>query len=148
MYIRNFFAVQEGTYLNPGITEGTTFMKNTEKCPDCDRINDVLSRVGDRWSVLVIISLAEYGTLRFNELKRNLGISQRMLSLTLKKLERDGLVNRTYHPTIPPKVEYSLTDMGQSFKDPVSALGIWALNNLSEIDKARAEYDKAHGKAA
>lgn len=59
-------------------------MKTSEKCPDCNRINEVLTRVGDRWSVLVIISLAEYGTLRFNELKRNLGISQRMLSLTLK----------------------------------------------------------------
>lgn len=123
-------------------------IKTSEECPDCGRINEVLSRVGDRWSVLVIISLAEYGTLRFNALKRNLGISQRMLSLTLKKLERDGLVSRNYHPTIPPKVEYSLTEMGQSFKDPVSALGIWALKNLSEIDKARADYDREHGKAA
>ncbi len=123
-------------------------MSDTEKCPDCGRISEVLTRVGDRWSVLVIISLAQYGTLRFNALKRNLGISQRMLSLTLKKLERDGLVDRTYHPTIPPKVEYSLTPMGESFREPVNALGMWALNNLSEIDKARADYDKAHGKAA
>ncbi len=123
-------------------------MTNSEKCPDCGRINEVLTRVGDRWSVLVIISLSEYETLRFNELKRNLGISQRMLSLTLKKLERDGLVNRTYHPTIPPKVEYSLTEMGESFREPVNALGMWALNNLSEIDKARADYDRQNGKAA
>jgi len=79
-------------------------MSDSKQCPDCERINEVLTRVGDRWSVLVIISLSEYGTLRFNELKRNLGISQRMLSLTLKKLERDGLVDRTYYPTIPPKV--------------------------------------------
>ena len=112
------------------------------QCPDCKRINEVLSRVGDRWSVLVVISLAEYGTLRFNELKRNLGISQRMLSLTLKELERDGLVNRTYHPTIPPKVEYNLTDMGQSFREPVSTLGYWALENLALIDTARHEYDE------
>ena len=84
-------------------------MLTPEKCPNCTRINEVLTRVGDRWSVLIIISLAEYGTLRFNELKRNLGISQRMLSLVLKKLERDGLVNRNYHKTIPPKVEYSLS---------------------------------------
>lgn len=90
-----------------------------------------------------MISLAEYGTLRFNELKRNLGISQRMLSLTLKELERDGLVNRTYHPTIPPKVEYNLTKMGQSFREPVSALGYWALENLSRIDAARETYDEA-----
>ena len=120
-------------------------MLDAERCPDCKRINDVLARVGDRWSVLVIISLAEYGTLRFNALKRNLGISQRMLSLTLKELERDGLVNRTYHPTIPPKVEYNLTPLGESFREPVVALGQWALGNLSIIDAARASYDKASG---
>ena len=72
-------------------------MLTPEKCPNCTRINEVLTRVGDRWSVLIIISLAEYGTLRFNELKRNLGISQRMLSLVLKKLERDGLVLSLIH---------------------------------------------------
>ncbi len=118
-------------------------MLDSQQCPDCQRINEVLSRVGDRWSVLVIISLARYGTLRFNELKRNLSISQRMLSLTLKELERDGLVNRTYHQTIPPKVEYNLTPMGQSFREPVSALGYWALDNLAAIDAARANYDAA-----
>lgn len=116
-------------------------MLDRDPCPNCGRINEVLARVGDRWSVLVVISLAEYGTLRFNELKRNLGISQRMLSLTLKQLERDGLVNRTYHPTIPPKVEYNLTKMGQSFHEPVRVLGLWALENLSNIDSAREAYD-------
>lgn len=120
-------------------------MLDSEQCPDCKRINEVLSRVGDRWSVLVVISLARYGTLRFNELKRNLGISQRMLSLTLKELERDGLVTRTYHPTIPPKVEYNLTEMGQSFRDPVNALGQWALENQTRIDTAREVYDKNLG---
>jgi DNA-binding HxlR family transcriptional regulator len=124
-----------------GHKTGTT-MSTHAPCPDCERINDVLARVGDRWSVLVIISLAEYGTLRFNALRRNLGISQRMLSLTLKKLERDGLVNRLYHPTIPPRVDYSLTAMGESFRAPVSALGNWALENLDQIDKARARYDQ------
>ena len=120
-------------------------MLDTKQCPDCKRINEVLSRVGDRWSVLVVISLAQYGTLRFNELKRNLGISQRMLSLTLKELERDGLVNRKYHQTIPPKVEYSLTEMGQSFREPVNALGSWALENLTRIDTAREAYDGKQG---
>ncbi len=126
--------------MTPGYTKETC-VKNSEQCPNCQRINHVLARVGDRWSVLVIISLSEYGTLRFNALKRNLGISQRMLSLTLKKLERDGLVHRDYHQTIPPKVEYSLTQMGESFREPVAALGVWALNNLTEIDKARDKYD-------
>lgn len=117
-------------------------MLDDDRCPDCTRINEVLSRVGDRWSVLVVISLAQYGTLRFNELKRNLGISQRMLSLTLKELERDGLVNRTHYPTIPPKVEYNLTEMGESFRDPVKILGKWALDNLAKIDEARETYDE------
>ena len=115
----------------------------SEQCPNCKRISEVLTRVGDRWSVLVIISLSQYGTLRFNELKRNLGISQRMLSRTLRELERDGLVNRTYHPTIPPKVEYNLTSMGESFREPVNALGQWALENLVTIDAARESYDAA-----
>jgi len=121
-------------------------MPDSEQCPDCKRINEVLSRVGDRWSVLVVISLSQYGTLRFNELKRHLGISQRMLSLTLRELERDGLVNRVYHPTIPPKVEYSLTLMGESFREPVRALGYWALENLADIDAAREKYDSTAGK--
>ena len=83
--MRNHHAPQEGTFVNLGYKKGTA-MLDDKQCPDCKRINEVLSRVGDRWSVLVVISLAEYGTLRFNELKRNLGISQRMLSLTLKEL--------------------------------------------------------------
>ena len=116
-------------------------MQDAQQCPDCKRINEVLSRVGDRWSVLVIISLAQYGTLRFNELKRNLGISQRMLSRTLRDLERDGLVNRTHYPTIPPKVEYTLTALGESFREPVAELGNWALENLATIDTAREAYD-------
>ena len=138
----NLIAAQEGTFLNLGHTQGID-MLDSDQCPDCKRINDVLSRVGDRWSVLIVISLSQYGTLRFNELKRNLGISQRMLSLTLKELERDGLVTRTYHPTIPPKVEYNLTDLGRSFRDPVAALGHWALGNLAAIDAAREAYDAA-----
>ena len=117
-----------------------------EECPDCKRINKVLSRVGDRWSLLIVISLGQYGTMRFNQLKRNLGISQRMLSLTMKELERDGLVNRTYHTTIPPKVEYDLTELGKSFRDSVSVLGYWALEHLAEIDKARDVYDSIEAK--
>ncbi len=118
-------------------------MPDGAQCSDYTRINKVLSRVGDRWSVLVVISLSQHGTLRFNALKRHLGISQRMLSRTLRELERDGLVNRTYHPTIPPKVEYSLTPMGISFQGPVRALGQWALENLDRIDAAREAYDAA-----
>ncbi len=137
--------LQGGTFFSLGNKEGTDMLKS-QQCPDCKRINEVLSRVGDRWSVLVVITLAQYGTLRFNELKRHLSISQRMLSLTLKQLERDGLVNRTYHQTIPPKVEYNLTELGQSFRAPVSALGSWALDNLFKIDAAREAYDAGQSK--
>jgi len=133
--------------MRPGYTEDTT-LAPAAQCPDCKRINEVISRVGDRWSVLIVVSLSQYGKLRFNELKRNLGISQRMLSLTLRELERDGLVSRTYFPTIPPKVEYALTPLGESFKEPVKQLALWALGNLSEIDNARRHYDDAQQAAS
>ncbi|WP_417628234.1 winged helix-turn-helix transcriptional regulator [Pararhodobacter aggregans] len=108
----------------------------------CQRINDVLSRVGDRWSVLVIYALRD-GRVRFNALKRELGISQRMLSLTLRNLERDGLILRHYFPEIPPRVEYELTPLGHSLRQPVRALADWALENLDRIDAARADFDAA-----
>lgn len=114
--------------------------KTVQDGQQCERIKEVLARVGDRWSVMIIFSLGR-GTMRFNELKRYLGISQRMLSLTLKELERDGLVRRTLYPTVPPKVEYDLTDLGRSFSDPVHVMGRWALENLDNIDAARATYD-------
>jgi len=107
----------------------------------CERIGKVLSRIGDRWSVLIIIALSDR-TLRFNELKRHLGISQRMLSLTLRDLQRDGLVSRRQYPTIPPRVEYALTPLGQSFRKPIRELGQWAVDNLSNIDAARVTFDE------
>lgn len=106
----------------------------------CQTINAVLSRVGDRWSVLIIFTLRN-GRKRFNEVKRELNISQRMLSLTLRDLERDGLVSRHYHPTIPPKVEYELTPLGHSLRGPVAALADWALTNHAAIDAARITFD-------
>ena len=106
----------------------------------CQTINAVLSRVGDRWSVLVIFTLRN-GRKRFNELKRELSISQRMLALTLRDLERDGLVSRHYHPTIPPKVEYELTPLGHSLRGPVGVLAEWALANHAAIDAARTAFD-------
>lgn len=115
-----------------------------QDCPaatgKCQTINAVLSRVGDRWSVLVIFALRD-GRRRFNELKRELDISQRMLSLTLRDLERDGLISRHYHPTIPPKVEYELTPLGHSLRGPVGVMAEWALANHAAIDAARAAFD-------
>ena len=108
---------------------------------DCRAVSDVLARVGDKWSVLVVTRLGA-GSMRFNELRRSIGgISQRMLTLTLRGLERDGLVTRTVFPTIPPRVDYALTPLGRDLLTPVSALGAWAIRNQSKIAQARAQFD-------
>ena len=110
---------------------------------DCRAVSEVLSRVGDKWTVLVVSTLGD-GPKRFNELRRALGsISQRMLTLTVRSLERDGLVTRTVFPTNPPRVDYELTLLGRSLLDPVSALGSWARNNRPAIQQAREKFDAA-----
>ena len=104
---------------------------------DCRGVASVLARVGDKWSVFVIMLLGD-GPRRFNEIKRMVGgISQRMLTLTLRGLERDGLVTRTVFPTIPPRVDYELTDLGRGLWQPVEALGKWAREHQPK-SKARA----------
>lgn len=115
---------------------------NTHLPSDCRAISDVLSRVGDKWSVLVVSKLGD-GTKRFNELRREIGgISQRMLTLTLRGLERDGLVARKIIPTSPPGVEYDLTALGRDLLQPVSALSAWAIRNQGKIAHSRARFDK------
>src|SRR5216110_2634867 len=111
----------------PKRQEGTALIPSTLEVPeDCRAVSEVLARVGDKWTVLVVSLLGE-GPKRFNELRRALGsISQRMLTLTLRGLERDGLVTRTAFPSIPPRVEYELTGLGHSLLEPVSGLGLWA----------------------
>lgn len=112
---------------------------------DCRAVSEVLARVGDKWSVLVVTRLGD-GPSRFNELRRSIGgISQRMLTLTLRGLERDGLVTRTAFPTIPPHVEYALTPLGRDLLRPVSALGEWALRNQVKIERARSSFDARAG---
>ena len=114
---------------------------------DCRSVASVLARVGDKWSVFVIMLLID-GPQRFNELKRRIGgISQRMLTLTLRGLERDGLVTRTVFPTIPPRVDYELTDLGRGLAKPVQALGQWAFAHLPEIEGARKRFDARNNKA-
>ena len=109
---------------------------------DCRGVSAVLARVGDKWSVL-IISLLGDGPKRFSEIKRMVGgISQRMLTLTLRGLERDGLVTRTVFPTIPPRVDYELTDLGRSLWKPVEALGSWARDHRAEIEVAKRRFDE------
>jgi len=109
---------------------------------DCRAASSVLARVGDKWSIQIIVLLGD-GTKRFNEIKRMVGgISQRMLTLTLRGLERDGLVTRTVFPTIPPRVDYELTELGRSLWRPVEELGAWARANHAEIDAARQRFDE------
>jgi DNA-binding HxlR family transcriptional regulator len=108
---------------------------------DCRAVSDVLARVGDKWSVLVVTLLGQ-GPRRFNELRRAIGgISQRMLTLTLRGLERDGLVTRTVFATVPPRVDYDLTPLGRDLLNPVSALGDWAIRNQAKIARAREQFD-------
>ncbi len=108
---------------------------------DCRGVASILSRVGDKWSVFIIMLLGG-GPRRFNEIKRMVGgISQRMLTLTLRGLERDGLVTRTVFPTIPPRVDYELTDLGRGLSQPVEALGKWAFDHRTEIESARMQFD-------
>jgi DNA-binding HxlR family transcriptional regulator len=109
---------------------------------DCRAVSSVLARVGDKWSVL-IIALLSNGSKRFTEIKRTIGgISQRMLTLTLRGLERDGLVKRTQFPTIPPRVVYELTPLGRSLGKAVKPLGEWAQGHIKHIARAQAAFDK------
>jgi DNA-binding HxlR family transcriptional regulator len=107
----------------------------------CVAVREVLNRVGDKWSVLIVQLLAD-GPKRFSDLRRAIeGISQRMLTLTLKGLERDGLVTRTVFPTVPPRVEYELTDLGRTLRKPIQTLAKWAQENREQIQVARNRYD-------
>jgi DNA-binding HxlR family transcriptional regulator len=109
--------------------------------PVCRTISTLLSRIGDKWTVLVVGTLGE-GSKRFNELRREIpSVSQRMLTLTLRNLERDGLVSRTVTPTIPPRVDYELTELGQSLQKPISGLANWALENVEAIHRAQSQFD-------
>ena len=140
-------ARQDSTNLSRGNTQGTkaprTSATESERslAQECPRVSTLLSRIGDKWTVLVVMLLRE-GPRRFSELKREIGgISQRMLTSTLRGLERDGLVTRTVYPTTPPRVDYELTRLGHALREPVEALGDWALAHLDVIDRARREFD-------
>jgi DNA-binding HxlR family transcriptional regulator len=107
---------------------------------------EVLVRVADKWTMLVITSLSDAGPdgLRFSELRRRIeGVSQKMLTQTLRALERDGLIDRTVHPTVPVTVEYRLTPLGESLAEAITTIRSWAYANMDAIDAARAEYDAA-----
>ena len=116
--------------------------------PVCQTISALLQRIGDKWTVLVVQTLGE-GSKRFNELRREIpSVSQRMLTLTLRNLERDGIVNRTVTPTIPPRVDYELTELGRSLQKPICGLATWALENVGSIHEAQARFDGDRAEAA
>lgn len=135
-------AQQEGTPMSPGHIDPPVEVP----APDsggCLATRQILDRIGDKWSLYIIAMLAN-GPQRFNALKRGIdGISQRMLTLTLRGLERDGLVTRTLYPTIPPRVDYALTDLGRTLLTPVMALVDWANENQRAIAEAHRRFDDA-----
>ena len=110
---------------------------------ECVAICEVLNRVGDKWSAQVVALLRD-GSKRFSEIRRSIdGVSQRMLTLTLRGLERDGVVTRTVEPTVPPRVDYELTNLGRTLLDPILALAAWAQEHGGDIHGARQRYDAA-----
>lgn len=124
--------------------QSVTTPRHDPASKDCRLVGDILSRVGDKWSMLVVMTLLE-APLHFNELKRAIqGVSQQMLSRTLRALERDGLVVRTVHHGVPVRVEYALSDLGRSLSGPVKALSAWAVDSRPAIEDSRKVYDGAH----
>ncbi len=136
--------MEEGTFKSPSRCEVTgddsdPFQWDTRE--DCE-VRQILDRVADKWSLLVI-ALLEHRTLRFTQLRQTIdGISQRMLTVTLRQLERDGLVKRTVYPVVPPKVEYALTPLGGSLHETIKSLVDWTERHQEEIAAARAAYDR------
>jgi DNA-binding HxlR family transcriptional regulator len=121
--------------------------RNANLPASCLAVSEVLARVGDKWSVLVVTYLGS-GSMRFNELRNKIGgISQKMLTTTLRGLERDGFVTRTVTPTIPPRVDYELTELGEDLLVPVKALASWAVRNQPLVEKAREKFDAERPRA-
>ena len=113
---------------------------NVDRCP----VRNVLDRIGDKWSILILIILGDNGVLRFKDLNAAISdISQKMLTVTLRTLEADGLISRTIYPEIPPRVEYKLTNLGQSLLPHIKTLTSWAVENQRAIEESRRSYAKA-----
>lgn len=122
---------------------GPALDSKADEATVCAAMGDILNRIGDKWSVMVVGHL-KTGTMRFSQLRRAIdGVSQRMLTLTLRNLERDGLVTRTVFPQIPPRVEYELTALGWTLTEPIGALWDWAAAHQDAVAEARTAYDRA-----
>jgi len=127
--------LNEGTFVKPG---------DQHEPGDCRAISETLARIGDKWTVLVVELLRD-GPMRFNEMRRAInGISQRMLTLTVRGLERDGLATRTVYPTIPPRVEYELTPLGRTLRGPLGAIADWARTHRPAVERAQKLFDAAN----
>lgn len=141
--------MEEGTSTSPGSCDvtGTTDAFQWDTREDCE-VRQILDRVADKWS-LMVISLLGHRTLRFTELKREIdGVSQRMLTVTLRHLERDGLIQRTVHPVVPPRVDYELTDLGCGLIETIQSLVRWTESNQEAIVRARIAFDQRNAEAA
>jgi DNA-binding HxlR family transcriptional regulator len=137
---------QDGTLKCLGHQEGTVQATSPDIVDHVDSClaREILDRIGDKWSVYVIDALAT-GTRRFSELRRDVeGVSQRMLTVTLRALERDGMIVRHVYPVIPPRVEYSLTPLGRSLLAIVEALVAWSADHINDVERARYDYDSSH----
>ncbi|SEN07144.1 winged helix-turn-helix transcriptional regulator [Nonomuraea pusilla] len=135
--------MEDGTSKAPGYCTGTEDdqARQWDARADCD-VRHILDRIADKWSLLVI-ALLDRRTMRFSELRRAVdGVSQRMLTVTLRQLERDGLVRRTVYPVVPPRVEYALTPLGISLHEVIKSLVIWTEEHQQEISAARSAYDE------
>jgi DNA-binding HxlR family transcriptional regulator len=153
--MRHHRGVKEGTPRCPGNLGVTMGKKPLNQPPELEHTpanchaREMLARVGDKWSVYVIHVLGDAGTLRFNELRKRVdGISQRMLTVTLRGMERDGLVTRKVYPEVPPRVEYALTRLGRTLRQLVRGLVDWSGAHLAEVDAARASYDARNRQSA
>ncbi|MFF8774165.1 winged helix-turn-helix transcriptional regulator [Kitasatospora sp. NPDC015120] len=139
--------MEEGTVKSPThctVTEDDYDVLQWDTREDCE-VRQILDRIADKWSLLVI-ALLDRGSLRFTELRREIdGVSQRMLTVTLRQLERDGLVERTVHPVVPPRVDYALTPLGRTLHETVRSLVTWTETHQREIAAARASYDARTG---
>lgn len=137
--------MEDGTSARPRHTEGTVALPRPDETVACE-LRDLLDRLADKWSLLVV-ELLGHGTMRFSELKRQIGdVSQRMLTHTLRHLERDGLLTRTVFPVVPPRVDYQLTELGRSLLAAVTPLVAWTREHQPTVADARASYD-AHAAA-
>ena len=122
-------------------------MKDKDGRPsgDCTAVNDILSTIGDKWTVLIVMTLSK-GPMRFNEIRRAVGgISQRMLTLTLRGLERDGFATRTVFPTVPPRVDYALTELGKTLIEPLEAIGTWAIAHQRRGRRCARQFRQCQG---